>query len=134
MTEDGLKALLTLSGGDMRKILNTLQSTWMSHKKVSEDNVYSCVGHPLRSDISNIVNWLLNEDDFSRCYKRIIFFLFSFTFLFFIKCYLILFFVFTIFTEIKDLKDSKGLALSDILTEIHMFVHRSMFSIIGVTI
>ncbi|XP_077291476.1 replication factor C subunit RfC3 [Arctopsyche grandis] len=96
VTEDGIKALLTLSGGDMRKILNTLQSTWMSHKKVTEDNVYSCVGHPLRSDISSIVNWLLNEDDFARCYQ-----------------------------QIKDLKDSKGLALSDILTEIHTFVHRT---------
>lgn len=62
ITEDGKKALLTLANGDMRKVLNVLQSTWLAYKNVTEDTVYTCVGHPLKSDIENIVKWLLNED------------------------------------------------------------------------
>lgn len=93
-TEDGKKALLTLSGGDMRKVLNILQSTSMAYGKVTEDNVYTCVGHPLKNDIANIVKWLLN-DEFADCYRRL-----------------------------KDIKMAKGLALQDILTEVHHFVHR----------
>ena len=33
----------------------------MAYHTVDEDTVYTCVGHPLRRDIENIVNWLLNE-------------------------------------------------------------------------
>ena len=61
VTEDGKKALMTLSGGDMRKVINVLQSTWLAFGSVTEDNVYTCVGHPLPVDIRNIMNWLLNE-------------------------------------------------------------------------
>ncbi|XP_047504140.1 replication factor C subunit 5 [Pieris napi] len=95
ISDDGIKALLTLSGGDMRKVLNTLQSTWLAYRDVTEDNVYTCVGHPLRSDINSILNWLLNENDFA-----------------------------TSFQNIQDLKIAKGLALGDILTEIHTIITR----------
>jgi replication factor C subunit 3/5 len=71
VTEDGKKALLTLAQGDMRKALNILQSTSMAYKEVTEDNAYTCVGHPLKNDISNIVKWLLNEE-FSAAYKSIL--------------------------------------------------------------
>ena len=37
---------------------------------VNEDNVYSCVGHPLKSDIRDIVTWMLNEP-FSVAYNNI---------------------------------------------------------------
>ena len=52
---------MTLSDGDMRRVINTLQSTWLAYGNVNEENVYSCVGHPLPVDIKNIINWLLNE-------------------------------------------------------------------------
>lgn len=94
-TEDGKKALMDLSGGDMRKVLNVLQSTYMAFKSVNEENVYSCVGHPQKKDIENIVYWLLNDDEFKNTYKKI-----------------------------QDLKISKGLALEDILTQIHLYVQR----------
>ncbi|KAK9729417.1 ATPase family associated with various cellular activities (AAA) [Popillia japonica] len=97
ITEDGKKALLTLANGDMRKVLNVLQSTWLAYKNVTEDNVYNCVGHPLKTDIENILKWLLNDD------------------------------VKSTYINIKELKTIKGLALSDILTEIHNFVHRIEF-------
>ncbi|XP_059052011.1 replication factor C subunit 5 [Achroia grisella] len=95
ISEGGVTALLTLSGGDMRKVLNTLQSTWLAYRDVTEDNVYTCVGHPLRSDINNILSWLLNENDFATCFKNI-----------------------------QEVKIAKGLALGDILTEIHTIVQR----------
>ena len=94
LTEDGEKALIGLSGGDMRKVLNILQSCSMAFDKVDEDNVYTCVGHPLRTDISAMVNWMLNES-FNSAYKNI-----------------------------QELKTLKGLSLQDIVTEVHLFVHR----------
>ncbi|KAK3879545.1 hypothetical protein Pcinc_015881 [Petrolisthes cinctipes] len=97
VTEDGRKALLALSGGDMRKVLNILQSTSMAFKEVTEDNVYTCVGHPLRTDITNIINWMLNEQ-FEIAYRKV-----------------------------TELKIAKGLALQDILTEVHNYIHRIDF-------
>merc|ERR1712156_1300953 len=94
ITEDGKKALMTLSQGDMRRVINVLQSCHMAFEDVTEDNVYTCTGHPLRSDITNIVNWALNED---------------FT---------------TGFNNIQDLKTAKGLSLQDILSEVHLYVHK----------
>ncbi|XP_015189375.1 PREDICTED: replication factor C subunit 5 [Polistes dominula] len=97
VTEDGKQALMTLCNGDMRKVLNILQSTWLAFGSVTEENVYSCVGHPLPVDIRNILNWLLNETyELSYC-------------------------------KIQDLKIKKGLALQDILTELHLFVHKIEF-------
>uniref|UniRef100_A0A673Y4M8 Replication factor C (activator 1) 5 n=1 Tax=Salmo trutta TaxID=8032 RepID=A0A673Y4M8_SALTR len=61
ITPDGIKAIVTLSSGDMRSSLNILQSTSMAYGKVTEDNVYTCTGHPLRSDIANILGWSLNK-------------------------------------------------------------------------
>lgn len=68
VSEDGKQALLTLANGDMRKVLNVLQSTWLAYQDVTEDTVYTCVGHPLKKDIENIVKWLLNEN-FGTTYK-----------------------------------------------------------------
>ena len=97
VNEDGKEALMALSGGDMRKVLNVLQSTWLAFGSVTEETVYSCVGHPLPVDIKNIVNWLLNES-YESCYCKI-----------------------------QDIKVKKGLALQDILTELHLFVNKIEF-------
>ncbi|KAL3936360.1 MAG: hypothetical protein SGBAC_008306 [Bacillariaceae sp.] len=61
LSEGGMKAVLQLSGGDMRRVLNLLQSTAMSHEEVDENNVYSTSGAPLPRDIDEILNCLLNE-------------------------------------------------------------------------
>jgi len=94
LTEDGKAALMTLSHGDMRKVINIMQSCHMAFGEVSEDNVYTCVGHPLKSDIENIVKWSLN-DDFSTAYSNI-----------------------------SNLKILKGLSLQDIVSEVHTFIHK----------
>lgn len=69
VSEDGKRALVALSGGDMRKVLNVLQSTWMAYKNVTEVNVYQCVGHPQKSDIQNIIGWLLNDAECQETYR-----------------------------------------------------------------
>ncbi|GAB6023931.1 Replication factor C (RF-C) subunit [Chamberlinius hualienensis] len=97
VTEDGVNALMTLGYGDMRKAINILQSTSMAYNVVNEENVYSCVGHPLKKDISEMVNCLLN-DTFTDAYNKLL-----------------------------KLKLAKGLALQDILTEVHQYVHRIVF-------
>ena len=81
----------------MRKVLNVLQSTHLAYDSVTEDNVYNCVGHPLRSDITSIINWMLNED-FRTATRKVL-----------------------------ELKVKKGLALQDIVSEVHKFVHRSEY-------
>ncbi|CAL1272481.1 unnamed protein product [Larinioides sclopetarius] len=94
VTKDGKKALMDLAQGDMRKVINVLQCSALAFDVVNEENVYACVGHPLKSDMEKIVNWLLN-DDFMPAFKNI-----------------------------NELKILKGLALQDILTQVHLFVHR----------
>ena len=42
----------------------------MAFDVVDENNVYTCVGHPLKSDISNMVDWMLN-DTFSNAYDKV---------------------------------------------------------------
>ncbi|KAL7986792.1 hypothetical protein Chor_013075 [Crotalus horridus] len=74
-----------------------VDSTYMAFGKVTEETVYTCTGQPLKSDIANILDWMLNLD-FSSAYRNIL-----------------------------ELKTLKGLALQDILTEIHLFVHRVDF-------
>lgn len=67
-SEDGKKALIKLANGDMRKVLNVLQSTWMAYKDITEETVYWCVGHPTTNDIKSIMHWLMAEESFQECY------------------------------------------------------------------
>ncbi|KAJ3145955.1 hypothetical protein HDU86_000579 [Geranomyces michiganensis] len=89
ITDDGTQALLKLSQGDMRRALNILQATHAAFDPVTEQAVYLCTGSPLPSDISQIAQWLFNED-FAAAY-----------------------------TNIQSLRVQHGLALTDIVTEIH---------------
>lgn len=97
VTEGGLNGLIRLSTGDMRKALNILQSTSMAFSVIDEASVYACTGKPLESDIASIMEWMLNEP-FSISYQKV-----------------------------EHMKTLKGLALQDILTEVHSFIHRVDF-------
>ncbi|TPX65715.1 hypothetical protein SpCBS45565_g04938 [Spizellomyces sp. 'palustris'] len=89
ITDDGRQALLKLSLGDMRRALNILQATHAAFSLVTEQAVYLCTGSPLPADISQIADWLLNSD-FATAYENI-----------------------------QQLRITKGLALADIITELH---------------
>jgi len=60
-TEDGMDAILELSGGDMRRVLNLLQSTHMSADKIDQNSVYLTAGAPLPKDMNTILSLLLND-------------------------------------------------------------------------
>jgi replication factor C subunit 3/5 len=66
-TPDGLDAILRLSGGDMRRVLNLLQSTAMSSEVVNETAVYLTSGAPLPVDIDKILVLLMNESFQAAC-------------------------------------------------------------------
>jgi replication factor C subunit 3/5 len=59
--QDGIDAILRLSGGDMRRVLNLLQATAMSSKVVDETSVYLTSGAPLPADIDTILDLLMNH-------------------------------------------------------------------------
>lgn len=59
--EGGLDAVVRLGGGDMRRTLNILQSTYMASEVISEESVHACTGSPLPRDMERIAKWLLNS-------------------------------------------------------------------------
>ena len=70
-TEDGIQAILMLSGGDMRRVLNLLQSTAMAAEVVDEKNVYMTSGAPLPNDVALALEWLLNLE-FRVAYEKLV--------------------------------------------------------------
>lgn len=60
-TKLGIEAILSLSGGDMRRVLNLLQTTAMSSGKVDDVSVYLTSGAPLPVDLEAIFKSLLND-------------------------------------------------------------------------
>ncbi|KAF8630171.1 hypothetical protein AX15_003116 [Amanita polypyramis BW_CC] len=84
--DDGKKALLKLSKGDMRRALNVLQACHAAYDSIGENEIYNCTGNPHPSDIETIVNSMLS-DEFTTSY-----------------------------TMINSLKTERGLALQDLIT------------------
>jgi len=90
--DNGLEACIKLGAGDMRRCLNILQSTHMAFGQVTEHNVYQCTGAPTPQDAESVLRWML-EDDFSSA-----------------------------FGNASQLMTNKGLALQDVLTELHAHI------------
>lgn len=61
-TDAGVKAVLRLAKGDMRKVLNVLQSTAMAFDEVGEEEVYACTGDPTPKQMTGLMKSLLTED------------------------------------------------------------------------
>jgi len=90
ITEKGLESVLKLGSGDMRKILNILQSAAMANgNKIDEETVFRSTGKPTEADMKLCIKALL-EESVKDC-----------------------------FATLKGLQVQRGLALLDILTEIH---------------
>lgn len=92
----------------MRKILNILQSTALAFSDpggsgvgntvtLTANHFYLCTGAPLPADIDTMVTWMLTLDLTSA------------------------------FTKIHDMKTRKGIALADILTEVHKSMEKIDF-------
>ena len=89
LTESGIKTIIKRSDGDMRKVLNILQSTSMIYDKITRESINNCIGYPQRDQINDILNSLI-EDTYLGAYNKIL-----------------------------KIKTELGISLSDILIEIH---------------
>jgi len=108
VSDEGKQALLKLGEGDMRKILNILQSTALAFSNpggadvdntvtLTPEHFYLCTGAPLPSDIETIVTWMLTIDLTAG------------------------------FKKIHDLKTVRGIALADIMSEVHLYLEKIDF-------
>ena len=93
MTQDGREALMKLACGDMRRALNILQAVHTGYPQCNEQTVYACTGSPQPADMARVLNWLMTLD-FSSALQNIV-----------------------------SLKQDKGLALADMLTELNALVN-----------
>ena len=60
---DARDAIVKLSGGDMRKVLNILESSSMAHTdEVTEDDVYNTTGRPSPKEIEAIFQSLCADN------------------------------------------------------------------------
>lgn len=63
-----VEKIIEIGKGDMRKILNIVESTHMSYGVVNVESVYSCTGLPSPQQIDFIVNTAF-ESDFAKAYS-----------------------------------------------------------------
>jgi replication factor C subunit 3/5 len=66
--EHTIYKIIEIANGDMRKILNIVESTHMSYGTVNTENVYSCTGLPSESQMDYIFN-VAYENDFASAYE-----------------------------------------------------------------
>ena len=104
LTDDGKKALLKLSKGDMRRALNVLQACHAAYDIVGETEIYNCTGNPHPSDIEAIVNSML-ADEFTTSYQSAL-----------IWSLCTPPFIPYLWLVISKVKVERGLALQDLLT------------------
>ncbi|KAG1675379.1 hypothetical protein FOA52_012298 [Chlamydomonas sp. UWO 241] len=94
MGPGGMDALVALGGGDMRRSLNILQSCHMAFPMTDADAVYLCTGNPMPKDIEEVVSVLFNAS-----FKDA-------------------------FEKIQEMQSTRGIAMADILREVHPFIFR----------
>ena len=70
-TEGGRDAILQLADGDLRRVLNLLQSTSMAYPQVTQDNVYLTAGAAMPSVIEAIFVSLMNQP-FEQAYRTLL--------------------------------------------------------------
>lgn len=92
ITSDGIDTLIKISKGDMRKVLNVLQVTSMSHDEINSESITTCIGYPTPKDINKIYNILINKS-YGNCVN-----------------------------EITQIIEKNGYSLSDIITELFYLI------------
>lgn len=89
ITEPGINTIIKRSNGDMRRVLNILQSVSMTYASINEKTINTCIGYPRKQHMDIILNNLINKT-FEEAYNNI-----------------------------SELKRENGLSLSDIINELH---------------
>lgn len=70
ISKDGIDTLIKIANGDMRKVINNLQATYMAFEKVDKVNICKCIGYPYPEDI-NKIHQILLKDNIKDCYDKI---------------------------------------------------------------
>lgn len=70
ITDDAIITLIKRSNGDMRKVINMLQSVSMTYKVINDENVNVCLGYPDKKIISELTHILLTKS-FEESYNKI---------------------------------------------------------------
>lgn len=70
-TKDGKEAILQLACGDLRRVLNLLQSTSMAYPEVNKETVYLTAGAAVPEVIESIFKSLLS-DSFEVAYNNLL--------------------------------------------------------------
>lgn len=60
VTDEGMEAILYVSGGDLRRAINVLQASAVKKREVDADSVYDTTGKARPEDISQLINLALN--------------------------------------------------------------------------
>lgn len=70
VTEDGINTIIKISHGDMRRVINILQSTSLSSDTINSDAVIKCTGY-INTDHVNMIFYSLVNDNFNKAYDTI---------------------------------------------------------------
>ena len=62
LEEGADNAIVSLSGGDMRKVLNILESCSLAYKNIPLDKIYEVTGRPSPVDIKKIYDGLMQQN------------------------------------------------------------------------
>lgn len=92
VTPDGVDALIRIGHGDMRRVLNVLQSTWLAYDVITKESIYEATGQPAPEDITRMLEFMSSLSLRDAVAK------------------------------IEEIKIAKGLALQDIIAELLPFV------------
>ncbi len=95
---DAGRAIVKLSGGDMRKVLNVLESCSLAHKHITMQNVYDVTGRPSPQDMEQIVR-ALNEERFNEALQTLL-----------------------------TIKLAKSLALEDVMGDLHKSIMNTKYT------
>jgi replication factor C subunit 3/5 len=72
---DSIDAIIKVSGGDMRKAINLLQSANLTYKKITSDKIYECSGYCKPKDVkfiySNLMAGSNGMSPFKKTYEAI---------------------------------------------------------------
>ena len=70
VTNEGIETIIKISRGDLRKVINILQSTSLSYNTITCDSVIKCTGYISIADVQHILKSLVN-DSFCESYDFI---------------------------------------------------------------
>ena len=60
-TDDGINTIISISEGDIRKAINSLESTYFGFEKITPENIYKICEKPPENDVKDILDDCFNK-------------------------------------------------------------------------